>query len=97
MFSLFSGFDRLRSLVSKARDAEKINAAFRKEGYPGVVVLDGIKPPRLNKDYRIDFDAPPSFVWFQLAEVYVQYLPDSVELTYDVRKNTITRIKDIVS
>lgn len=94
MLSFFSGFDRLISLVSTAQNAKKVNAAFIELGYPPVVSLVEGRP-HLNTSYRIDLAAPPRFVWFRLVEVYVQYLPTMKELTYNVRKNEITHIKDI--
>lgn len=94
MFSFFSGFDRLVSLVSNVQKADAVNDAFLAAGYPPVVSLVESKP-HLNTSYRIDLASPPRFFWFRLAEVYVQYLPTMTELTYDVRKNKITRTKDI--
>jgi hypothetical protein len=96
MLSLFSGFDRLRGLLRSVEKAEKVNRAFLDEGYPSVVNIEGEGlVPSLNKDYRLDLSAPPRFVWFSLAEVYVQYLPQKVELTYDVRKGKITAVRSL--
>jgi hypothetical protein len=97
MLSLFSGFDRLRGLVSSVREADKINNVFVKKGYPPVVEFHNFvrESPTLNTNYRIDLSAPPRIVWFKLAEVYVQYLPTMAELTYDVQKKEITRIRNL--
>lgn len=86
---MFSSLNRLRSLISGSSDfRRKVNQAFVDKGYPPPI--EG--PTTFSTEYRIDLNTPPRFVWFRLAEVYVQYLPENVELTYDVRKGIITNI-----
>lgn len=75
----------------------KVNAALINNGYPLFwIAAEDIKDNPFNEDYRILANVPPRFVlgwkgWrpgLVLNQVYLIYLPDNVELTWDATKPT---------